>query len=589
MDLALFPLGMAFGVLVVHAGLDWWWASTITAFVYAGSLEFLLVGLNAAATPLAQVALTTFLVNFRHVFYALSFPLHRVKGRAGKAYSTYTMTDEAYALTTGECAVSWSGRRMVWLQVLCQVYWVGGATLGALFGALVPAQLAGLDFALAALFVVLAVYAYRARRDIPTPVLALVCALVARFLLPGHVLLLNPGGPGAPGLQLPADPLLKLPAEAKRRYDLVGFDLRGAGQSSPASCGLTAEEQADQPYKAETFAKDVDRARTVAGKCRARAGDKLPHLTTRNSARDMDVIRAALGEKTISYLGISYGAYLGAVGMQLFPQRADRIVLDSATDPNRIYRGMFQDMAKAAEQAFTRWTAWAARRHTTYGLGDTPAKVRTTYWDLIARANRTPIQFEGQTLTGDGIRADNRTFFHVRKAAGRIAGLKKAAEGENPAPSGTPGQVQEPDDNYASTAWSFMCADTRTWSHDPEEYRREAIRDKARYPLYGDFAAAITPCAFWEQGSEPQTTIDNKVGALIAQNEWDSQTPLFGPQAMHRALHGSRMLTVAGGEGHGVLYAPDSSPCADKAATVYLTTGRLPAEHLTCQALAGQK
>ncbi|WP_223267371.1 alpha/beta fold hydrolase [Streptosporangium nondiastaticum] len=179
------------------------------------------------------------------------------------------------------------------------------------------------------------------------------------------VLLLNPGGPGAPGLQLPADPLLKLPAEAKRRYDLVGFDLRGAGQSSPVSCGLTAEEQADQPYKAETFAKDVDRARTVAGKCRARAGDKLPHLTTRNSARDMDVIRAALGEKTISYLGISYGAYLGAVCMQLFPQRADRIVLDSATDPNRIYRGMFQDMAKAAEQAFTRWTAWAARRHTT--------------------------------------------------------------------------------------------------------------------------------------------------------------------------------------------------------------------------------
>ncbi|WP_286157436.1 AzlC family ABC transporter permease [Streptosporangium nondiastaticum] len=61
-------------------------------------------------------------MNFRHVFYALSFPLHRVKSRAGKAYSTYTMTDEAYALTTRECAQSWSGRRMVWLQVLCQVY-----------------------------------------------------------------------------------------------------------------------------------------------------------------------------------------------------------------------------------------------------------------------------------------------------------------------------------------------------------------------------------------------------------------------------------------------------------------------------------
>ncbi|MFI1170122.1 alpha/beta hydrolase [Streptomyces melanogenes] len=403
------------------------------------------------------------------------------------------------------------------------------------------------------------------------------------------VLLLNPGGPGAPGLRLPADPAMNFPAEVKRRYDLVGFDLRGAGQSTPVSCGLTAEEQVDRPYKAATFAKDVDRARTVAGKCRARAGDKLPHLTTRNAARDLDVIRAVLGEKRISYLGYSYGTYLGAVYMQLFPQRADRFVLDSATDPTRIYRGMFQDMAKAAEQAFTRWTAWTARRHTAYGLGDTPAKVRKTYWDLIARANRKPIPFEGHALTGDDIRADNSTFFHVRKAAERIAGLKDAAEGRNPAPTGTSGQAQEPDDNFASIAWSFMCADTRTWSHHPKRYRREAIRDKARYPLYGDFAAAITPCAFWQQGSEPQTRIDNTVGVLITQNEWDSQTPLFSGRAMHRALRGSRMLTVAGGEGHGVLYAPDGNPCADQAATVYLSTGRLPAEDLTCQATTGQK
>ncbi|MFD9859137.1 alpha/beta hydrolase [Streptomyces alboflavus] len=402
------------------------------------------------------------------------------------------------------------------------------------------------------------------------------------------VLLLNPGGPGGPGLRLPADPLMKFPAEVKRRYDLVGFDPRGVGRSSPVSCGLTADEQKDTPYKPETFAKDKDRMRTVAAKCRARAGDKLPHLTTRNSARDMDVVRAVLGEKRISYLGASYGTYLGAVYMQLFPHRADRMVLDSATDPTRVYRGMFQDMAKAAEPAFTRWAAWTARRHPAYGLGDTPAKVRKTYWDLIARANRKPIPFEGQVFTGDGIRADNSTFFHVRKAAERIAGLKEAAEGRIRAPSGTPARAPEADDNFTSAAWSFMCADTRTWSHDPERYRREAIHDKARYPLYGDFAAALRPCAFWERGSEPQTRIDNKVGALIAQNEWDSQTPLFAARAMHRALRGSRMLTVAGGEGHGVLYAPDGNRCADRAATVYLTTGRLPAKDVTCRGSTGQ-
>ncbi|WP_031088227.1 alpha/beta hydrolase [Streptomyces sp. NRRL WC-3549] len=440
------------------------------------------------------------------------------------------------------------------------------------------------------------------------------------------VLLLNPGGPGAPGLRLPVDPLMVFPSEVKRRYDLIGFDPRGTGRSAPVSCRLTAEEQSDHPYKAETFAKDVTRARTVAEKCRAEAGGELTQLTTRNSARDMDVIRAALGEERISYLGVSYGTYLGAVYMQLFPRRTDRVVLDSANDPTRIYRGMFQDMARAAEQAFARWAVWTARRHPAYGLGDTPAEVRRTFWDLIARADREPVAFEGQTLTGDDIRAGSRMFFHVQQAAAWTAGLRTAAEDGGPASSGTadgtgdpnraeepdgtgdpnraeepdgtgdpnraeepdgtgdPNRAEEPDDAYVSAAWSFMCADTRTWSHDPEQYRREAIRDKARYPLYGDFAAAVTPCAFWPQGSEPQTTVDNKAGALITQNEWDPQTPLFAGRAMHRALRGSRMLTVTGGEGHGVLYAPDGGSCADAVATAYLTTGRLPAEDLTCRA-----
>ncbi|MCX0270404.1 AzlC family ABC transporter permease [Nocardia zapadnayensis] len=186
--LALFPLGLALGVLVVHSQLAWWWAPVFAGVVYAGSLEFLLIGLVTAATPLAQVALTAFLVNFRHVFYALSFPLHRVRGRWARGYATFALTDEAYALTTGASAREWSGRRILWLQVLCQGYWVAGATIGAGGAALLPVRLDGLDFALTALFVVLAVDGYRTERDIPVPVTALVCALVARLLLPGQML-----------------------------------------------------------------------------------------------------------------------------------------------------------------------------------------------------------------------------------------------------------------------------------------------------------------------------------------------------------------------------------------------------------------
>ncbi|MFJ9680356.1 AzlC family ABC transporter permease [Streptomyces sp. NPDC101194] len=190
MGLGLLPLGLAFGVLITHAGLPWWCASLFTAVVYAGSFEFLLVNLALAVTPLATVALTAFLVNVRHVFYALSFPLDRVRGRLARAYSTFALTDEAYALTTGEQARSWSGARIVWLQVFMQLYWVGGATAGALLGSVVPNSVTGLDFAMTALFAVLALDAVRERRgDLPTPVLALLSALAARLLFPGQMLL----------------------------------------------------------------------------------------------------------------------------------------------------------------------------------------------------------------------------------------------------------------------------------------------------------------------------------------------------------------------------------------------------------------
>ncbi|MFE3072430.1 alpha/beta fold hydrolase [Streptomyces sp. NPDC059247] len=406
------------------------------------------------------------------------------------------------------------------------------------------------------------------------------------------VLLLNPGGPGGSGLDMPLYMGSELPDSVKKQYDLIGFDPRGVAQSSPVSCGLTAEEgNWQRPYKAEKFAADVAWARTVAEKCRAKSGAVLPHLTTRNTARDMDVIRAVLGEKKISYLGYSYGTYLGAVYTQLFPRRADRFVLDSAVDPARIWRGMIQVWAEGAEPAFTRWTGWTAERHTTYGLGATPAAVRQTFWDLVARADREPIDVEGTLLNGDDIRSMRAAFFSPEWAADLVMQLKRAAEKGTPVtaplrPAAAPARaasayaVTVPEDNMYASFWSVVCADTRAWPRDPEQYRRDAIRDKARYPLYGDFVSNIMPCAFWQQGAEPATKVDNKVGALILQNEWDSQTPLVSGQGLRRVMKGARMATVLDGQGHGV-YGTKS--CADAYATSYLTTGRLPASDVTCR------
>ncbi|MGW2997617.1 alpha/beta fold hydrolase, partial [Streptomyces sp. NPDC001193] len=117
-------------------------------------------------------------------------------------------------------------------------------------------------------------------------------------------MLLNPGGPGGGGLDLPLMMNELMPKDVRDQYDLIGFDPRGVGASTPITCGLTdAEQNIDRPYKEETFPADVAWASTVADKCREKSGSLLPFVTTRNTARDMDAIRAALGEKKISYVG----------------------------------------------------------------------------------------------------------------------------------------------------------------------------------------------------------------------------------------------------------------------------------------------
>ncbi len=192
-SIGVIPLGLALGVLVVQSGLAWYWALLISLIVFAGSMEFLLVGLFAAAAPLAQIALSAFLVNFRHVFYALTFPLHRVNGIGWKAYSTFTLTDEAYGLTTSRDAQTWSRAKIIAIEAGLQIVWVISVIAGALLGGLIPPEIIGIDFAVTALFVVLAIEAYKAMKSLPIVSLALLCALVGAIISKEHMLLISMG------------------------------------------------------------------------------------------------------------------------------------------------------------------------------------------------------------------------------------------------------------------------------------------------------------------------------------------------------------------------------------------------------------
>lgn len=186
--LAFIPLGLALGVLVVQAGLAWWWAPIFGAFIYAGSLEFLLVGMVSSLVPLSQIALTAFLVNFRHVFYALAFPLNRVYRKRFKLISTFTLTDEAFALTLPAQREHWSQTRIIAIQLFMYIVWVVAVGAGALLGSFIPTWVVGLDFAVSALFMAMAIDAYKTRPSTPIPLAAIACALGAGFFTPNSYL-----------------------------------------------------------------------------------------------------------------------------------------------------------------------------------------------------------------------------------------------------------------------------------------------------------------------------------------------------------------------------------------------------------------
>ncbi|WP_280960108.1 AzlC family ABC transporter permease [Arthrobacter celericrescens] len=188
--LGMFPLGIAFGLLVVQAGLPWWLAPALSTAAFAGSLELLLVGMIVTATPLATIALTTFLVNFRHVFYSFSFPLQVVKHPLAKVYSMYAMIDEAYAVTAAS-KERWNSWRLITMQLAFQCYWVVGGLVGVGISSLLPGRIEGLEFALCALFVTLTLDAARSGKQLPSLLLGAASFAAAVVLAPDASLFLG--------------------------------------------------------------------------------------------------------------------------------------------------------------------------------------------------------------------------------------------------------------------------------------------------------------------------------------------------------------------------------------------------------------
>ncbi|WP_042542471.1 AzlC family ABC transporter permease [Leucobacter komagatae] len=187
--IAIFPLGVALGILVVQAGLPLWVAPALSIVIFAGSVELLLVGMLATAAPLITIAVTVFALNFRHVFYALSFPLSRVRQGLPRAYSVYALIDEAYATYVLMPPDKLTSRRIVSGQLMMQLYWVGGGLLGIGIASALPAPIEGFEFALAATFTVMTLDAVRSRRQVPSALLAALAVAAALTAFPENTML----------------------------------------------------------------------------------------------------------------------------------------------------------------------------------------------------------------------------------------------------------------------------------------------------------------------------------------------------------------------------------------------------------------
>ncbi|EXU65306.1 hydrolase [Streptomyces sp. PRh5] len=400
------------------------------------------------------------------------------------------------------------------------------------------------------------------------------------------VLLTNPGGPGITGLGYPAVLAASgLPQKVLDSYDVIGLDPRGTGRSTPVTCDLTPEQRNRgniPPYAhtAADVAREAGNARTIAKQCAtSRTAWMLPHTTTANTARDMDRIRAALGEPKLSYLGGSYGSYLGAVYTTLFPGRSDRIVLDSNLGPGGYDVTAMRSLARGLEDRFPDFAAFAAA-HPEYGLGTTPQQVTAKFFELAQRLEAKPVRGIDGTLFR-GITFDR---LYSDASMPLVAEMWQALDKDRPLPPNTPPSMESME-NFMAARFHVICGDSRR-PGTVRKYQRDVAVDRLRYPMPGGSTAGIGPCAFWpDKRVEPPVRIGDRgpSNVLMVQNERDPGTPLAGARELRRAFGKRATMVTADQGGHGV-YPFGRNSCANDAVTAFLTADQRPSRDLACAA-----
>ncbi|WP_017592514.1 alpha/beta hydrolase [Nocardiopsis potens] len=396
------------------------------------------------------------------------------------------------------------------------------------------------------------------------------------------VLLVNPGGPGSPGRGWAPRVAEGLPADLRDRYDVVGFDPRGTGASTPA---VGCDPGYFDPVRPDTVPATgtaeralVQRAADYATACAVRNGELLEHMRTEDTARDMDRIRLSLGAEKIDYLGYSYGTLLGGVYATLFPDGVRRLVLDSVVHPGRPWFESNLEQSRALDRAAGHFFAWTAEHSAAYGLGADPAAVEEAYYRVRAELAEAPVagtvgptEYENSFITAAYTSAAWPPL--ARALADHVSGtdpeaLLKAHErfGESGA-----------DDAGYGAYLATECTDA-PWPRFWPEWTAAGEKAHADAPFQGwNNIWYNAPCAFWAAGDGPWIEVDGSAvrDALLVHASEDGATPLDGAFAMRDRFPEGRLVVEEGGHTHGV--ALGGNACVDRAVAGYLRDGSLPA------------
>jgi pimeloyl-ACP methyl ester carboxylesterase len=407
-------------------------------------------------------------------------------------------------------------------------------------------------------------------------------------------LVFNPGGPGGSGLYFPLVGPLPEWKRIGAAYDLVGYDPRGVGRSAPLSCQdpahffkgpSPAPAQPSESYKRERIAE----AKAYARGCAQRAGSALAQYNSLNNARDLDVLRAALGEERLTFMGASYGTYFGAVYATLFPSHVRRMVFDAAVnpDPAKIWYRNNLDQSVAFEDRWADFRKWIARHDTVYGLGDTAQKVLGSYERARARLAAEPAG--GTVGPGQLQAAFLQAGYYDDFWPHRARALSDYLRGDPRQLIAQAGPVESAaaESENATAVYTAVECNDAPWPTDWKVWDRDNTRIARTAPFETwDNVWANLPCAYWP--APRQRPLDVRTGpgelppTLILAAERDAATPYAGALELHRRLPGSVLVTEQGSGTHGIAGGPN--PCVNGHLDAYLLEDRLPVLRAACAA-----